>query len=196
MMSDQYSMLPETVPDTSYSFTSRGPTPDGFFPTLCAPGGAIAPVPRHTLQGKAQYHGTSMASPNACGVAACVLSALHAQGVKPTPAELRRALENSAERPAEHEPFSQVQSSSWTFGPHPPHPTPVPPTHTSRRPTISQLTNNLHTPPASSPALAGGANSAPPIPRPRPLPALCLARRAALHLTHFPTNPPALPPRA
>ena len=74
-------MLPvEAVAGTSYSFTSRGPTPDGWMPTLCAPGGAIAPVPRHTLQGKAQYHGTSMASPNACGVAACVLSALKQAG--------------------------------------------------------------------------------------------------------------------
>ena len=111
MMSDQYSMLPEKVSDTSYSFTSRGPTPDGFYPTLCAPGGAIAPVPRHTLQGKAQYHGTSMASPNACGVAACVLSALRAQGVNPSPAELRRALENSAKTPPTYEPFSQVRRS-------------------------------------------------------------------------------------
>ena len=51
----QYSMLPaEEVDATSYWFTSRGPTPDGHMPTLCAPGGAIAPVPRHTLQGKAQ----------------------------------------------------------------------------------------------------------------------------------------------
>ena len=59
MMADQYAMLPVSeVAATSYSFSSRGPTPDGGMPTLCAPGGAIAPVPRHTLQGKAQYHGT------------------------------------------------------------------------------------------------------------------------------------------
>ena len=101
MMAGQYSMLPPTAaadePEaTSYSFSSRGPTPDGWLPTLCAPGGAIAPVPRHTLQGKAQYHGTSMSSPNACGVAAIVLSALRASGVHVGPIELRRALENAA----------------------------------------------------------------------------------------------------
>ena len=36
MMRDQYSMLPAEVADTSYSFSSRGPTPDGYLPTLCA----------------------------------------------------------------------------------------------------------------------------------------------------------------
>ena len=108
MMADQYSMLPaEDVDATSYWFTSRGPTPDGFMPTLCAPGGAIAPVPRHTLQGKAQYHGTSMASPNACGVAACVLSALKQAGVTLNPIELRRALENTATSVEQLDPFGQ-----------------------------------------------------------------------------------------
>merc|ERR1740138_1170929 len=95
------------VAGTSYIFSSRGPTPDGWIPTLCAPGGAIAPVPRHTLQGKAQYHGTSMASPNACGVAACVLSALRRAGIRPNPIELRRALVNSARLVEQHDPFAQ-----------------------------------------------------------------------------------------
>lgn len=117
MMADQYSMLSplpsvdeksgHEVQSTSYSFTSRGPTPDGWLPTLCAPGGAIAPVPRHTLQGKAQYHGTSMASPNACGVAACVLSALRQSGINVGPIELRRALENSAKPVETSDVFAQ-----------------------------------------------------------------------------------------
>ena len=102
-----YSMLQEPVDATSYSFSSRGPTPDGYLPTLCAPGGAIAPVPRHTLQGKAQYHGTSMSSPNACGVAACVLSALRQAGIEINPIELRRALENSATPVPTADPFAQ-----------------------------------------------------------------------------------------
>ena len=107
MMADQYSTLPYDAAGTSYYFSSRGPTPDGHLPTLCAPGSAIAPVPRHTLQGKAQYHGTSMSSPNACGVAAVVLSALKAQGVDIGPIELRRALENSATPLDDPEPFAQ-----------------------------------------------------------------------------------------
>ncbi len=106
MMVDQYSTLPapteddgeEALRDASYYFSSRGPTPDGLLPDLCAPGGAIAPIPRHALQGKAQYHGTSMSSPNACGVAACVLSAVKQRlGIsRLSPPELRKALQNTA----------------------------------------------------------------------------------------------------
>lgn len=112
MSLDQYSTLPPLkdqppLQGASYYFSSRGPTPDGAMPDLCAPGGAIAPVPRHTLQGKAQYHGTSMSSPNACGVAACVLSALKQQGLTCSPTELRRALTNSATSIDLQDPFSQ-----------------------------------------------------------------------------------------
>ena len=113
MMVDQYSTLPATdedapLRDTSYHFSSRGPTPDGILPDLCAPGGAIAPIPRHALQGKAQYHGTSMSSPNACGVAACVLSALKSQGIENvSPTELRRGLVNSAKPVDIPDPFAQ-----------------------------------------------------------------------------------------
>jgi len=104
MMSEQYSMLPGDVPAASYTFSSRGPTPDGWLPTLCAPGGAVAPIPRHMLAGRAQYHGTSMSSPNACGVAACVLSAL---SNKPSPPALRRALESTCQPVPSHDAFAQ-----------------------------------------------------------------------------------------
>ena len=48
-----------------------------------------------------------MSSPNACGVAACVLSALKQSGVHIGPAELRRALENSALPVETSDPFAQ-----------------------------------------------------------------------------------------
>jgi tripeptidyl-peptidase-2 len=112
MMVDQYSTLaPEEdapLEGASYYFSSRGPTPDGSNPDICAPGGAISPIPRHALQGKAQYHGTSMSSPNACGVAACVISALKQQGIDNCgPIELRRGLVNSATSVDIIDPFSQ-----------------------------------------------------------------------------------------
>ena len=106
MMREQYSMLEGDVPATSYTFSSRGPTPDGWLPTLCAPGGAVAPIPRHMLAGRAQYHGTSMSSPNACGVAACVLSAL-AREDRPSPPALRRALESTCKPVPSADPFAQ-----------------------------------------------------------------------------------------
>jgi tripeptidyl-peptidase-2 len=105
-----------TLPGASYSFSSRGPTPDGRLPDICAPGGAIAPIPRHTLQGKGQKHGTSMASPSACGAAAVLLSALKERGIdidSLSPAELRRALVNSAiKSPKDDEKNSAHQNSS------------------------------------------------------------------------------------
>lgn len=114
MMIEQYSTLPPEDDDTplegaSYYFSSRGPTPDGFLPDVCGPGGAVAPVPRASLQGKAQYHGTSMSSPNVCGVAACVLSAVRQNGANDCgPNELKRALKNTAIASGfVVEPFSQ-----------------------------------------------------------------------------------------
>lgn len=116
MMVDQYSTLPaptedgeEALRDASYYFSSRGPTPDGLLPDICAPGGAIAPIPRHTLQGKAQYHGTSMSSPNACGVAACVLSAVKNRlGITHlSPPELRKGLLNTANPVEVSDQFAQ-----------------------------------------------------------------------------------------
>ncbi|KAL7541337.1 hypothetical protein ACHAXR_010827 [Thalassiosira sp. AJA248-18] len=112
MMTEQYSTLPpqdESSPlkGSSYYFSSRGPTPDGYFPDICAPGGAISPIPRHALQGKAQYHGTSMSSPNACGVAACILSAVRQKGVNCGPIELKRGLVNTATPMGIVDPFAQ-----------------------------------------------------------------------------------------
>jgi tripeptidyl-peptidase-2 len=113
MAREQYSTLPPENGDSplqgsSYYFSSRGPTPDGFLPDVCGPGGAVAPVPRAALQGKTQMHGTSMSSPNVCGVAACVLSAVRQNGVKDCgPNELKRALKNTAVTSGVADPFSQ-----------------------------------------------------------------------------------------
>ncbi|AYN41336.1 serine protease [Streptomyces dangxiongensis] len=97
----RYAMMP---------FSSRGPREDGgFTPTLTAPGAAInttqtwlpgAPVAEagYTLPaGYSMLQGTSMASPQATGASALLLSAAKQKGIDLTPAGLRTALTSTAD---------------------------------------------------------------------------------------------------
>src|SRR4051794_6153023 len=93
-----------------FPFSSRGPREDGGFkPNLTAPGAAVstidswlpgAPVAEagYALPpGYAMLQGTSMASPEATGSAALLLSAARARDTAVTPAQLRRSLYSSAD---------------------------------------------------------------------------------------------------
>ncbi|MEU7562609.1 S8 family serine peptidase [Streptomyces eurythermus] len=97
----KYAMMP---------FSSRGPREDGgFTPTLSAPGAAInttqtwlpgGPVAEAGYSLPAGYsmlQGTSMASPQATGASALLLSAAKREGVDLTPARLRTALTSTAD---------------------------------------------------------------------------------------------------
>ncbi|WP_328918964.1 S8 family serine peptidase [Streptomyces jietaisiensis] len=96
----RYAMMP---------FSSRGPREDGgFTPTLTAPGAAInttqtwlpgSPVPEAGYSLPAGYsmlQGTSMASPQAAGASALLLSAAKRKHLALTPATLRTALTSTA----------------------------------------------------------------------------------------------------
>ncbi len=93
-----------------FNFSSRGPREDGGFkPSISAPGSAISTVPQWLKQadvaeagyalpvGYAMFNGTSMASPQATGAAALLISASYAKDFGVTPAQLRRALYTSAD---------------------------------------------------------------------------------------------------
>ncbi|MHB9861692.1 S8 family serine peptidase [Streptomyces sp. YIM S03343] len=97
----RYAMMP---------FSSRGPREDGgFTPTITAPGASInstetwlpgSPVPEAGYSLPAGYsmlQGTSMASPQAAGASALLLSAAKQKGIALTPATLRTALTSTAD---------------------------------------------------------------------------------------------------
>ncbi|MFD6423044.1 S8 family serine peptidase [Streptomyces sp. NPDC060198] len=100
LVTKKYDMLP---------FSSRGPREDGgFAPIISAPGAAInttptwlpgAPVKEAGYSLPAGYsmlQGTSMASPQAAGATALLLSAAKQKGIDLAPADLRTALTSSA----------------------------------------------------------------------------------------------------
>ncbi|WBB67633.1 S8 family serine peptidase [Micromonospora sp. WMMD812] len=103
-----------------FNFSSRGPREDGGFkPNIAAPGSAIStaptwqpgnPVPEAGYPlppGYQMLNGTSMASPQATGAAALLLSAAKATDKGVTPAALRRAIYTSAKPIADVATYAQ-----------------------------------------------------------------------------------------
>jgi subtilisin family serine protease len=98
-----------SAPLALHPFSSRGPTEaGGFKPNIAAPGSAISTVPQWLKQpdvaeagytlpiGYAMFNGTSMASPQAAGAAAVLLSGTFAKEIPVTPKRLRDAMYSSA----------------------------------------------------------------------------------------------------
>ncbi|MEA5367816.1 S8 family serine peptidase [Amycolatopsis sp., V23-08] len=98
------------APESMHPFSSRGPREDGGFkPDIVAPGAAISTTPRWEAPGPvagtyslpagyAMLQGTSMASPQATGAAALLVSAYKAthNGQRPPVAQLRSAIKSTA----------------------------------------------------------------------------------------------------
>jgi hypothetical protein len=94
--------------DNLHPFSSRGPREDGGFkPQIVAPGAAVSTTPlwqpggpvagTYDLPpGYGMFNGTSMASPQAAGATALLVSAANQAGVQHQPAQLRQAINSTA----------------------------------------------------------------------------------------------------
>jgi hypothetical protein len=106
-----------TQADALHYFSSRGPREDGGFkPQVVAPGAAISTGPMWQPQGcLAQVcpvgyllaNGTSMASPQAAGAAALLVSAAKQAGAQHQPAQIREAFNSSARYLPDNQAYEQ-----------------------------------------------------------------------------------------
>ncbi|MGQ0848848.1 MAG: S8 family serine peptidase [Actinomycetota bacterium] len=108
-----------TQTDTMHGFSSRGPREDGGFkPNITAPGAAISATPMwqpggpvtgtYVLPpGYSMFNGTSMASPQAAGAAALLVSAAQQAGAQHQPAQIRQAINSSARFISEEQAYEQ-----------------------------------------------------------------------------------------
>ncbi|RUP47401.1 hypothetical protein BC936DRAFT_145776 [Jimgerdemannia flammicorona] len=95
-MQAEYALL-DAVPENPFTWSSRGPTVDGYPGVdIFAPGSAITSVPLYGLAKFMLKNGTSMSSPNACGCVALLVSGLRAQKQGFAPYRIKTAVVNTA----------------------------------------------------------------------------------------------------
>ncbi len=81
-----------------FDFSSRGPLPSGDLGVdFTAPGAAVSALPSWLITPAENFNGTSMASPQAAGCVALLISAARAEGLPAGPERLRRAMRLGAQ---------------------------------------------------------------------------------------------------
>ncbi len=104
---------PSLISNQPYTWSSRGPCMDGSSGVdIYAPGSAITSIPKYTLNHSQLMNGTSMASPNATGCIALLVSAYFKDTLeKPSPYRVKHALlfnKSASFNSVEGHPFIQV----------------------------------------------------------------------------------------
>ncbi len=91
-----------------FDFSSRGPLPSGDLGVdFTAPGAAVSALPSWLITPAENFNGTSMASPQAAGCVALLLSAARAESLPAAPDRVRRAMRLGAERLSGHDWIEQ-----------------------------------------------------------------------------------------
>ncbi|KAJ2672729.1 hypothetical protein IWW42_002680 [Coemansia sp. RSA 1085] len=117
-MQAEYGMYKE-VNDAVFTWSSRGPTPDGDSGVnIYAPGSAITSFPAYTRERLHLANGTSMSSPNLCGIVALLISAWKQEigGERISPFRVRNAIERTGKAIGELHGAGLVQTDdAWQF---------------------------------------------------------------------------------
>ncbi|KAL9646247.1 hypothetical protein ABK040_009934 [Willaertia magna] len=95
MMKAQYSLI-DDVPESQFTWSSRGPSLDGANVTISGLGAAISSSTNYSLQKLIRMNGTSMSCPNVCGGLALILSGMKQSNLDWNFYYIKQVIQNTA----------------------------------------------------------------------------------------------------